>query len=214
MTRWLKRWSLVAVNDAYRLMPFADALYACDRKWWLKHKPQFSGEMWTSHEPHSLNDKSDLQIDGLNYVAGTHGIGFSLNPSVLHYGSNSGFQAINLAILKGCRFIVLVGFDMCRRDKAHFFGDHPEGFYTNSDRDFRAYIPEFEMAAKRMPADLTIINATPGSALSCFPMMSLKDAVDRGESERYGGVHRHRPEFDGRADTGRENQGVCAGGVQ
>jgi hypothetical protein len=36
---------VIAVNDAYRLAPFADVLYACDEKWWKWHQgvPSFTG---------------------------------------------------------------------------------------------------------------------------------------------------------------------------
>ena len=28
----------IAINDAWRLAPWADVLYACDGRWWRKHK--------------------------------------------------------------------------------------------------------------------------------------------------------------------------------
>src|SRR5512139_1237105 len=41
-----KGFHVVAVNDAYRLFPDADVLYACDPKWWDVHKGvrKFAGE--------------------------------------------------------------------------------------------------------------------------------------------------------------------------
>jgi hypothetical protein len=36
------------VNDAYRRMPYARALYAADAQWWTLHNgcPEFAGEKW------------------------------------------------------------------------------------------------------------------------------------------------------------------------
>ena len=40
---------VVAVNDAYRLAPWADVLYVCDHKWWGWHPAalDFAGEKVT-----------------------------------------------------------------------------------------------------------------------------------------------------------------------
>ena len=40
---------VIAINDAYRMAPWADMLYACDLKWWRWHDgaPYFLGEKWT-----------------------------------------------------------------------------------------------------------------------------------------------------------------------
>lgn len=176
--------TVLAVNDAYRLFPAAAVLYACDEKWWDAHSgcPDFLGEKWSSHgsaprdgkEGH--NDKLGCaERYGLNLVQGYDREGFSLDPACIHYGSNSGFQAINLAILFGALRILLVGFDMSARGKSHFFGEHPEGLIRNSN--YERFVPQFERAARRLPSDIEIINCTPGSALRCFPMMDLEDAL-------------------------------------
>ena len=175
---------VIAVNDAYRLFPGARALYACDADWWRVHDgcPDFAGEKWSSHtvDPNGHhNDKLESGVArqyGLRLIEGRDGDGFSFEPNVIHYGSNSGFQAVNLALQFGARRVVLVGFDMRLVDGArHFFGDHPEplrngGAYTNFIRAFRS-------AAATLPDNVEIINATPGSALKCFPMMELREAL-------------------------------------
>jgi hypothetical protein len=169
---------IVAVNDSHRILPHAEILYACDAKWWDVHSgcPDFAGEKWSCHGSASHNDKmATAHRYGLNLVRGEDGEGFSLDPSKIHYGSNSGFQAINLAILFGAKRILLVGFDMSSRTKSHFFGDHPAGLIRCND--YERFIPQFERAARRLPPDIEVINCTPGSALRCFPMMDIQDAL-------------------------------------
>jgi hypothetical protein len=182
MARWLRGWRILCVQDAYKAFPLADAMYACNPSWWEVHKDcgGFAGEKWSTHEEGPSNDKLALADKyGIRLVAGS-GAGdiFSLDPKVIHYGSNSGFQAIGLAILKGCKRIVLVGYDMRHvGGKSHFFGDHPKGLHQNTDDQYRAYQPRFERAARILPKEYSIVNATPGSALTSFPMASLEDAI-------------------------------------
>jgi hypothetical protein len=174
---------VIAVNDAYRLLPFADILYACDAAWWGVHRgaPVFSGERWSCHGSRAHNDKlACADRYALNLVQGDSREGFSFDPARIHYGSNSGFQAINLGIHFGSglsrRRILLVGFDMhAPGGRAHFFGDHPPGLAQ--DKNYGRFLSAFERAAKALPPGLKIINCTPGSALRCFPMADLNDAL-------------------------------------
>lgn len=170
----------LVVNDAYLLFPDASALYACDEPWWELHKgcTEFAGEKWSSHGDEKHNDKRQAaERYGLNLVRGKTAEGFSLNPSLIHYGSNSGFQGINLAgLLTGWQQpIILVGFDMRVNGKRHFFGDHPQQLSNRTD--YIQWVPEFERAQKLLPPHVEIINATPGSAIKCFRQMELADAL-------------------------------------
>jgi len=169
--------AVLAVNDAWRLMPWADALYACDAAWWtLYDGTDFVGDKWSSHHPNG-NDKVDIaKRYGLQLVLGKTEKRFSVDPACIHYGGNSGFQAVNLAILLGARRIVLVGFDMhAAGGKPHFFGEHPPRLRRSTN--YERFVPAFAEAAKAMPTGVTIINSTPGSALRCFPMMPLDAAL-------------------------------------
>lgn len=155
--------------------PAADVLYACDAAWWDCSGPkpgEFAGECWSSHsENKGVNDyKTDAaERHGLTLVAGDKQHGFSLTLGVIHYGDNSGFQAVNLAIQFGASEIWLLGFDM--QDTGHFFGEHPDACRKGmTPASWRAH---FESAARDMPPGLQIFNATPGSALQCFPRVTL-----------------------------------------
>lgn len=172
---------VVVVNDAYRLVPHAQMLYACDAAWWHHHRGalDFLGERWSSNGlPARVrhNDKSDCAaLWGLRLIYGKDGEGFSLEPDCIHYGGNSGFQAVNLAILMGARNIILAGFDMHMENGRHFFGDHPKPL--RNLRNFSKCIAAFDRAAKTLPPQIQIRNATPGSALRCFPEVDLHDAL-------------------------------------
>lgn len=181
-TELCRAFHSIAVNDAYRLMPFASALYAGDGAWWQVHEgaPGFAGEKWSSHGDASHNDKRAVAaLYGLNLVRGVDAVGFSLDPSLIHYGENSGYQAINLAVHKlGARgTILLIGFDMRMVDgRRHFFGEHPAPL-RQTVHGYRIWPKHFARAAAALPPELKIINCTPQSALTCFPMMDLADAL-------------------------------------
>lgn len=173
-------WPVLVCQDAWRLFPWADKLYGCDSKWWNHYNgvPDFTGEKWTTRDSDSAHHNykaEEIEKYGLQWVLGAPNQGFSLDPSLIHFGDNSGFQSINLAILLGSPYIVLVGFDMSDRGVGHFFGQHPQGLYQQDN--YEQWVPKFERAAKELPADVTIVNATPGSAMRCFKMMELESAI-------------------------------------
>jgi len=147
-------------------------LYACDPTWWERYDGGFKGELWSTHHLDGNGggaqpgDKRAVQEQwGVRCVRGVRAFTFSTDPSVIHYGDNSGFQAVNLAILFGCTRIILTGFDMRGENKVRPHGDHYERFAKF-----------FDKAAQALEG-VEIINATPNSALNCFPKMELKDAL-------------------------------------
>jgi hypothetical protein len=179
----------IAVQDAWRLLPWADVLYGCESIWWQWHNgcPGFSGERWSSHDSGSNYKLDTAQAFGLRLVRGHVADGFSADPSAIHYGGNSGFQAINLALLFGAARVVLVGFDMRTVDgKRHFFGGHPPALHRGG-ANYSRFIPDFERAAAVLPPGVEILNATPGSALTCFPMVSLDDSLSDPPRRRPAG---------------------------
>ncbi len=166
-------FKIIAVSDAYRLLPFADILYAADIAWWEVHRgcPEFAGEKWTSYQ---LDQKKDDRFN-LNHVLVRMFPDFSTIPHELH-GFSSGFQALNMALLMKAKPIVLVGFNMkIVNGKRHFFGDHPKPLDNSSNLE--AWVPGFEAAAHKLPERVSVINATSDSALNCFRKMPLAEAL-------------------------------------
>jgi hypothetical protein len=146
-------------------------MYGCDPKWWAAYRGDFEGELWSTHHEEETNNKEEAQKKwGVRCVKGTSGPTpsvFSRNPSVIHYGDNSGFQAVNLAILFGCKRIILVGFNL--RGANMFRADGDTSKYERFARHFESAQKELE--------DVEIINTTPNSSLVCFKHMELDDAL-------------------------------------
>ena len=182
---------VIAINDAYLLAPWADVLYACDLKWWEWHKSpeaiktnyQFTGQGALDFKGLKITPDKEAakRYRGLLLLHGEHRLGLSQDQSTIHYGSNSGYQAINLAFLFGARTIVLLGYDMQFTNSAsHWFGDHPDRVRSNYD----SWKKNFEsIAAQQEPLGFQVINCSRNTALQAFKRMSLKDGL-RLQSER------------------------------
>ena len=164
--------NIIAVNDAWRLAPWADALYAADPCWWDHYQgvPDFSGDKWTQSM-----EAADRWA--LKYIPCRQRLGLSLDRACIHSGWNSGYQALNLAVLFGAKRIFLLGFDMQEAiDKAHFFGNHPEALQKRST--YSAFIRAFETTTPDLKrAGCAVINCTRQSALSCFPKRSIEEEI-------------------------------------
>lgn len=171
-----ERARVIAINDAYLLAPWADLLYFCDRRWfeWHADRPElkaFKGIKVTLDE-HVL--KNHPEIRGVKNT-GRHGLETEC-PGV-RTGRNSGYQVINLAVHLGVKRIVLLGYDMrVVEGRTHWHAGHPvpqrENIYEAS------MLPCFEtLVAPLRAAGVAVLNATPESALTVFPMLPLEEAL-------------------------------------
>lgn len=162
------RAAVYAVNDAYKIAPWADLLYAADGTWWDVHNgaPDFAGEKWT------VNPDAAEKYH-LNYIA-PKSKAWSTNKSYIATGGNSGFQAMNLARVRGASKIVLLGYDYGYTDKKHFFGDHHP--LTDRHSDYALWIKLLNKAAVEI--DIPVVNCSRKTAITCFPRMTIQEALD------------------------------------
>lgn len=99
--------------------------------------------------------------------------GIDQRPSFVAWNKSSGGSAINFAYHLGASKIVLLGYDMHKVDgKTNWHDDHPS---HNKDPYWRFLRPFPFIAKDAESLNLTIINATPGSAIDCFPIMTLEN---------------------------------------
>ena len=162
----------IAVNDAFRLAPWADVLYACDSMWW--NHPENIDTL----DFRGLRVTQDIDTFGNVYRVEESGKdGFDPEPGKLRTGSNSGYQATHLAAQWGARDIILLGFDMGVRDgRAHFFGDHPPGLTKQSP--YASFISIFRtLAPPLQELGCRVTNCTPKSGLDAFPMQPLESTI-------------------------------------
>jgi hypothetical protein len=145
---------VVAVSNAYKLAPWADALASCDASWW-KNNPEamdFAGRKFTT--------APDWQ--GLSSLERVEGVAS---------GTNSGLLGMMVAVKLGATRTLLLGYDM---QGTHFFGPHPAPLRNPTAARFEVFKKQF-MAYK--PRGVEIINCTPGSALRAYPMGDLEEQL-------------------------------------
>ena len=183
------------LNDTYRIVDFLDEFYACDQHWWKFHlaNPSDAGKHGEKKR-HVLDDQPNTRIWGnhtaartlnqysrINVVRGQGGTkGFSEDPQTIRWGSNSGFQLLNLTLHFGVSKMLLVGYNMCVPNKGgldahHFFGPHPKPMSQSGA--YKGFVKQYHHIQgnfKKM-----IVNCTPDSALDCFEMGDLKTELDK-----------------------------------
>jgi hypothetical protein len=148
---------VIAVSDAYRLAPWADALVSNDSKWWRVH-------------PEALKFKG-RKFCGMGYP-GCERIKYEGRFTI---GLNSGLQAMRVAVKLGASRLLLLGFDMHATGGAHFFGEHPAPLQNTKPGRFNIHIHQFD----KWEADqaVNVINCTPGSALLRFPLGDVRELL-------------------------------------
>lgn len=186
---------VIAVNDAYLWAPFADLHYAADAKWHRWHsagvdKPvlgltagevrerwaAFAGERCSIQAAEEVVDARVHILKNAHHP--TNGNGLSLDPGAIVTGRNSGFQALNIAILSGAKTVILLGFDGAagKDGLSHWHGDHPKPSTSAVYQHFRRSFSAAEDAIAK--AGVSVINCSPGTQINSFPKVPLERALE------------------------------------
>jgi hypothetical protein len=149
----------VAVSDAYKLAPWAQAIVACDHKWWEVNPEarRFAGEKWCANG----TPAGDVKRISWGGAIGTH--------------TNSGLLGLDYWVRRGKTAILLLGIDLWG---THYFGPHTKPKLRNTDAArFAVFVEQFRAYAKAMPAGVTVVNCSPNSRLDLFEKMTLADVL-------------------------------------
>lgn len=145
---------VVAVSDAYRLAPWADAMCSQDWAWWNHHNPEFAGRKFRG---------CPKDVEGVEK--------FPDVPS----GCNSGVLGIRVARFLGATEIVLLGFD---GGSSHFFGAHPTPLKTTSEARIPVHHEQHRQEAHACKwAGVKVWNCSPGTAIEHYPKAELSEVL-------------------------------------
>lgn len=153
----------VVVNDAYRLCPHAQIVYAADKAWWD------ANPLAMTLRGIKVTCSPAAWRHGMELVRDTGREGFDRDISAVRTGGNSGYQALHLTIHAKPRRILLVGYDM---HGEHFFGRH-QNLRNPKPEMLARWATEFT----GLVGKAQIINCTPGSAINCFPRATLEECL-------------------------------------
>lgn len=180
----------IAVNRAFQFWPKADILFSMDYNFysWLRQDRieggareqflNFAGlKIWA--------DAGNLQYGpGIFYIRRVNRLGSSLYGwpanfnSGIFSGNNSGYGALQIAILLGARPIYLLGYDM---KGANFHGGYPSKSPTTATGSFIFGFDKLAPEAARR--GIEIFNCNPDSALRCFPFADIDRILVEGKKE-------------------------------
>jgi hypothetical protein len=185
---------IFTVNIAYQLAPETDVQVSCNEDWWNYYWPR----------DHVLRDMPGDKYTWFKYIADKYKIkyihaaeksGLSTDPRTIHINKGSGPMAINVALHYGVKKLLLIGHDMKfapdyngQQKKAgsaprHYFGEYPKELRhwpsVKVGKSNPGTLDGLIEAYNTMPSDLKkkgmkVINCTPNSALSTFPMSTLE----------------------------------------
>lgn len=144
----------IAVNNAWELAPWCDAIYACDPSWWKNNfdKIKSKAERWTCFE-------NAASFHGIN----CHG------PFL--QALNSGLRAVEFAVERGANRVVLLGYDCSVKFGTHYHGDHEETTNPNADscKRWDSQFSNYDFG------ECEIINCSRYTELSCFKLKKLEE---------------------------------------
>jgi len=171
------RARFIAINDSWRLCPWADILFAGDYKWWELHQgcPEFLG-LRVSIDRRAC-EFSDWDICRLRGYRADQRISFDAG---IVGGSNSGLNALNLAVQLVPSKVLLVGFDMRLDAGIHWHGLHPPETMKNPTENLVGkWRKAMDNAAAPIAATgIRVFNCSETSNLKRYPKLEFAEAID------------------------------------
>lgn len=165
----------IATNNSWKLVPWADAIYATDGSWWMAHNgvPEFSGlKISRSRVDYSDIKRIELRREG----NGWHNHMIFKPLGTIGWGGNSGFQAINLAVQFGAKTIVLIGLDMTVKHGVHWHGKHEGGLHNPNSSCVEAWRFKLDRVAPQLAKrGIEVLNASPISALTAYRKVDFRE---------------------------------------
>jgi len=182
-----KGFRLFVCNNAFRLAPDAELLYAVNLAWWDHYFLEVRD--LTCHKWTTNGEAADKY--GLNWINERHGMGLCTDPGTIHHGHGSGFSLVSMAHKYQARRIVLLGYDLkyapdydgrarqIGSTPRHFFGEYPASMQHWPSVHVRDGVHVELLDLYQTVANqglVEIINCSPDTALECFPRMRIEDA--------------------------------------
>jgi hypothetical protein len=168
---------VIAVNKAFYDAPFADIVFGMDRSFIdniMAGKLNKDGKDYRQAFEVFVGIKLWLDVSNYSYPPGIYSIpsageiGWTKSLGEgLYHGQNSGYGALNLAMVLGADPIYLLGYD-CSRGPAgekNYHDGYPSGGNPDALNIFRR---AFEAGAALLNGRPRIVNLNPQSALRCF----------------------------------------------
>lgn len=155
----------------YTPRDWVDACWFCDGRWYSWHYrslKEFSGII--AHcVPRCFRN-------GTHYFVRGKPRGLESREGCVAWNGNAGMSAVNFAYHLGVKRVILLGFDMRRvDDRPNWHNDHPS---LQKNPYFRFLRSVDHVHRDAILFGLDVVNCTPGSAITQWPIMSLERYLD------------------------------------
>lgn len=171
---------ILAVKEAMRDLPFAEAVFGLDIPWMRRQAEYLAAlrcELYLAVPDSKYRD--DPTIPNATYLVRTRiGDKLSEDAAKCESGGNSGFGGLNIAYLKRAKTIFLFGYDYsadhyCPERYAHHSRHHNARYWPRWAKIFATTLPQLSAAG------VTVFNASPDSTIDAFPKVSIDEAIER-----------------------------------
>lgn len=171
-----ERRHVIAVNMAYKTGKW-DVIFFGDTKWfeWNEENLRDWGGLIVTWR-NQYENRSWVRVAKCDHRAGLSSV-----PGVLTWNFSSGACAMSLAICLGAKRVVLLGFDgqpvNGKRNFHNEYGYHKEAI--PNDKHWKQIYPSgYSALASKLPAHgVEVLNATPGTVIDAFPVVSIEEAL-------------------------------------
>ncbi len=150
----------IAVNSAWKLAPFCDAIFAGDASWWSAYHKEITidAERWCCVDQGQMF--GTMEFKGMS-------------------GWNSGANAIWFALeQKKATLIIMTGFDCSLLHGSHAHGDHRQTKNPDSN-DVARWHPQFQrVAGMAKTAGVPLLNCSRYTAITTIQRASLAEVLN------------------------------------
>lgn len=155
----VRSFRVIAVSNTYQLAPWAEILVSNDKTWWTNNPEatKFAGQKFCGLTIEPPKDVTKF-------------------PGAMS-GSNSALLALQVAVSKGAKRILLLGVNLSGN---HYFGNHPSPLRNPTPNRFEIFKKQF---AAYQPKGVEIFNCSPGSKLKAYPFAKVADFLPVPEPE-------------------------------
>lgn len=179
----LRGATVLAVKGAIFDIPWADAGYGVDWPRFLEWKDRLAGLPMRIYWGVDRERLAECPAaENITYLERTEGEQISDDPSTVFCGGTSGFGALQVALLKKARRIILFGFDYQGdwrvAENFHHNPKHYDKRRRQAVENWRMWASYFDNVAwVARSRDVEIINASTMSQISAYPKVTPDEGV-------------------------------------
>lgn len=172
----LRGRKVIAINSSYETIPFADYLIYHDPVWWKEHKEKLQAYKGRIVNPNTVHPRCSMRV----FLRKEKPPGLSTSTEAVKMSRTTFTAAINLAVhLTGAGGrIVLLGADGQSKDgRSHHH--RPHSWWKPNPKRWDIHRDELMTLVEPLQKlSIDVVNASPGSAWSMWPVMTLEQAIN------------------------------------